>query len=109
MSRLNRRGPRERALYHGMRKKYGQICARLAMEVGPCQPGQPHPLVVVFSPCHGAGGATSRHQCAPFSCAQPVCGLLSTCLIITTPRRTLPSDAQHLQGGDCAACGGGCH
>lgn len=32
MSRLNRRGPRERALYHGMRKKYGQICARLAME-----------------------------------------------------------------------------
>lgn len=53
MSRLNRRGPRERALYHGMRKKYGQICARLAMEVRPAMLC-PHPS------CAGGGAAAGR-------------------------------------------------
>lgn len=33
MSRLNRRGPRERSLFHALRKKYGAIAQRLALEV----------------------------------------------------------------------------
>lgn len=33
MARLNKRGPRERSLYHALRKKYGAITSRLAVEV----------------------------------------------------------------------------
>jgi hypothetical protein len=48
ISRLCRRGPRERQLHHTIRKKYQVICARLAAEVG---------------------GALGLHVCVPRGCA----------------------------------------
>ena len=113
LSRLNRRGPRERQLHHNLRKKYSLICSRLTGEVRrlpACLPACPVAAAVLSTPClqiFRVGQCSSikltRPPSAPLCLAPSASPPVSACLqprmeyrmeAIPRPAPLIPGQAQ---------------